>query len=263
MIKSFQQVTVLNINGLKFPSPQRFETVLLDTIDTCNLHCLYCHNPRTKQKISLEDLEQFLTTQIKSVINFQIGCAMEPTMDRRLGQIVKMIKASPAAPSHGFRIQTNGTLLHKHNLEEIQEGGVNLFTVSLDTLNSKIHAELRGGSNIDIILNNIKLLRTKIAKVEVWLVVTTTSKNINDLEEIVQYGIDNGIRTIEFRNMFHYADSSVIADHDKMRKLTVPNYVFLQKTLTLCSKYKHQMDFIVNDRNKLEGIVKNTDFSIK
>lgn len=260
MDKKQYQINPRSINALKFPQPQFFHTLLLDTTDTCNLHCLYCHNPRSNLKIDLEDFKRFIGEQVAAVSYLQIGCGMEPLMDKRLVEFVELIHNTHAAPFSQFRIQTNGILLHKHNIDRLRAGGVNLFTISMDTLNPDIHKELRGGSNLEAILNNIKTLQTKWEGIEICFVATVTKRNLNGLEDLIRYAIDNNIKRIEIRNMFHFSDSEIIRDHNKMRELSVPNCIFLGTTYKLYEKYKNQITMLINDKTKLESIMDETEF---
>jgi hypothetical protein len=44
---------------------------------------------------------------------FQFGCVMEPTLDKRLSDLMLIVSRSPARPTVDLMLQTNGTLLHR------------------------------------------------------------------------------------------------------------------------------------------------------
>ena len=46
-----------NINTVTFPTPQDFDTIFFDSNLNCNLHCLYCHNPRDLNLVKEADFE--------------------------------------------------------------------------------------------------------------------------------------------------------------------------------------------------------------
>lgn len=257
--KLIYRISSKNINQIKFDKPQNFSQIMLDTNLTCNLHCLYCHNDRTTKLLDKNDLIKFIDEQIDSVDAFQFGCQMEPTMDRRLGELLKLVSKSKARPRNCFRLQTNGILLNKHNLDDFKEAGISLFTISLDTLDPEVHKELRGGSDIQKILTNIINLRKSWDDVEIKFVTTLNKLNINLLEDVIKYAVDNKIDGICIRNMFYFPNSSIIQDHEKMQAIVLDNEVFLNETNALKEKYKNYISFNIND----EEFLKNRNLIVK
>lgn len=241
-----------NINTTKFDKPYDFGNLLFDSNDTCNLHCGYCHNPRTLFTVSEEDFKKFIDTQIRSIQTFQIGCAMEPTMDKRMANFALMIGKSKVRPKRRFKIQTNGTLLHIHKMELLKEAGVNWFSFSLDSMDPKIHDELRDGSDLNLITQNIKNLRRDWPSVGMQFVVTLTNINVVGLEKVIEFAIDNKANRVCIRRMFHYPNSAVIKDHEKMKAWTMTNDTFRSIYTPLQEKYGSHIDFYISDEEKLK-----------
>jgi MoaA/NifB/PqqE/SkfB family radical SAM enzyme len=168
-----------------------------------------------------------------------------------------MVGKSHAKPLKNFRIQTNGILLHLHDLEALKKAGINLFTISLDSVDPDIHSELRGGSDLSKILKNIEWLKKSWEGVNIVLVTTVTTKNISGLKNLSQYALDNGINNIELRNMFHHPESKIV-NHSKMHKLIVENQDFKNSCEKLVAKYGKKITFHINDAVRLSDEKKTT-----
>lgn len=249
----FYRISHKNINEIKFPSPHDFNTILFDSNLNCNLHCVYCHNNRDTKTVSEEDFLRFIDTQVNSVNDFQLGCAMEPTMDKRMTKFALMVSKSKAKPKRTFRLQTNGTLLHIHNIDELRTAGINKITVSIDTIDPEIHREMRGGSDLEKILTNIKNLRQTWPESRVEFITTVNARNLPKLEDLCQYAIDNQIYTIELRNMFYIEKSKIIKDHEKMKSLLLTDSEFDTTAEILAENYKYKLRFHLNNADKIEA----------
>lgn len=254
-------VNCFNINKILFNKPQHFKEILLDTNDFCNLQCVYCHNGRSKSKISIEDFNNFLLTQVASVYNFQIGCGMEPTVDNRLLEFVKIISSSHAKPINNFRLQTNATLIHRHDINALYKSGINNFTISIDSLDPIIHKEQRDNSDLQLILNNIKLIKDTCKKASIHFVTTVTSKSIDSLENLILYAISLKISLIELRQMFYKPyGKDVIKDHNKMKELIIDTETFKNKTNILKEKYSSKIKIFINNETDLDQTYLNTNY---
>jgi MoaA/NifB/PqqE/SkfB family radical SAM enzyme len=245
------RISYLNINKIKFPRPQRFEHIRFDPNYNCNLHCVYCHNPRSKEEVREEDFVEFLETQVESIENFQLGCAMEPTLDKRLTKFALIVGKSRFKPPGMFRLQTNGILLHRHDPQLLKEAGVNFITVSVDSIRPEIHKELRGGSNLDKILRNVQALQDQWPAANVWFITTVNRLNLPGLPDLVSFACDNGIKGIELRHMFYIPDSRIIADHEKMKSLLISEPEFQSACEALQHEYSDRIFLYFNDSRRI------------
>lgn len=241
----------------KLVTAEHFHMIMLDTTLTCNLHCLYCHNPRTKQKMSEKDLLHFVNNYVLKVDNFQIGVGMEPTMDKRMMQFIKLIQDSKAKPLSTFRLQTNGTLLHKFNLKEIKSLGINNVSISLDTVDKDLHKQLRGSSDLHTILSNIEQVSQEWEQGPT-LVCVVNKLNAKSLPELLDYAIKTKIKTVELRQMIYWSDSNIIQNHKLMENITMSEREFETDIAELKQNYKNAPILIyVNGSNALEEHCKN------
>ena len=260
MKETFHILNCFTINNLLKGKLRNYNTILFDSNNTCNLHCVYCHNSRTKDQVELETFSRFLDKRVKSVRNFQIGCGMEPTMDKRMLDFIQLV-SKKAKPTEMFRIQTNGLLLHKFDATELREAGINKITISMDTLDPNVHKELRGNSDIQKIIDNIKKFQKDwfyLAPID--LIVTVSSKNIHLLDDLMKWAAANRIQGVELRKMFHYPDSDVIKNHDTMKDLLISNEEFLKVSKSLRSVYWHSFSFCINDEEKLNSYKEKTEY---
>lgn len=257
-------INFLTIHKTIFNKPQHFKEILLDTNDFCNLECVYCHNGRSKSKLSIEDFKNFLLTQVASVGNFQVGCGMEPTMDKRLLEFIKIISNSHANPKNIFRLQTNGTLLHLWDVKELFSNGINNFTISIDTLDEEIHKQQRDNSDLNQILSNIELVKHNCKRALIYFITTVTSKNIHALEDLIKYAIKIKINSIELRQVYYRPqEQNFIKDHNKMKLLCVSEEEFNKVTLELIKKYGDKIYMCINDEHTIDTTHKNTTYGFE
>ncbi len=77
------QLNAYNFRRMRKQPAEAYEFIRFDPNNDCNVHCVYCHNPRSKDTVPTEELQSFLDENVESIQNFQMGCIMEPTLDRR------------------------------------------------------------------------------------------------------------------------------------------------------------------------------------
>ena len=188
------QIDAHNIDAvLNQRPPARYQHIRLDPNSTCNLHCVYCHNGRSDRIIDAELPRRFLATKVLGVEYFQVGCGMEPTLDRRLADIILMIGQSPARPSGDFKLQTNGLLLHRHDQAKMLEAGLNTLSVSLDAADPQMQRELRDGMSINKVLRNVENFRKAMPDAFIEFVSVVTSANISQMDSLVDLAIISGL----------------------------------------------------------------------
>jgi MoaA/NifB/PqqE/SkfB family radical SAM enzyme len=231
------RVNYLNLPRVRALEPEFYSVIRFDSNNRCNVHCAYCHNPRSDDVIELDDFRQFLESHVLGVEQFQFGCGMEPTMDPRLCDFMDVLAASPAKPSRGVRLQTNGILLHKHDPERMQKAGLSLVTVSVDSVNESTQKGLRGGTNLAKVQRNLLGFIAACPSVRVGFVTVVTSENIDETDDLVAWGVDAGVKQFVFRQVFHYPSSQVV-DHSRMAGLTITLEQFAAMRARLESRFK-------------------------
>jgi molybdenum cofactor biosynthesis enzyme MoaA len=230
------QLNVYNISKMRQQVPRSFEAVRLDSNNDCNVHCVYCHNHRSKALIETHDLREFLNENVISVNDFQLGCGMEPTLDSRMCDLLLMIAGSRARPTTAFRLQTNAILLHKHDYFKIMDAGVTTLSVSIDAADPATHRLLRGGTSLAKVERNLLSFHQSCPNVDVAFMTTVTSLNIQGIEELVTFGLGVGARSFVLRQVF-YNETSNIVDHTKMPALLVTADAFSEMKKLIREKF--------------------------
>lgn len=202
----------------------------------CNVHCVYCHNARSKEVVSIEDFRAFLERGVSGVNYFQVGCSMEPTFDPRLADLMLLIAQSRAKPKHAFRLQTNGILLHRHNHAKMRDAGLTILTVSVDTLDSSVFRRLRGGTSLAMVKANLIQFHEACPEITLAFVTTVTSLNVKSISELVRVGLDFDVTAFNLRQVFYYPDSKIV-DHSQMPELLVRDDEFLDMAASVQAKY--------------------------
>jgi molybdenum cofactor biosynthesis enzyme MoaA len=210
--------------------------VLFDPINNCNIHCAYCHVPRSEEQVDEAVFARFLSGNILGTRRFQFGCGMEPTLDPRLADLMMMVNQSMARPSEALRLQTNGILLHRHDVGKLREAGLTLLTLSIDTIDRAAFARLRGGTSLPKVLRNLQTFRTSLPDVDVLFIVTVTSLNIESIDGLIGYGLSIGVTNFNLRQVFYRPESRIV-DHSRMPDLVVPDAQFEDMSARMRAKY--------------------------
>jgi MoaA/NifB/PqqE/SkfB family radical SAM enzyme len=250
-MKKDAQLNVYNFAAMRAQAPEEFDFLRIDSNNDCNVHCVYCHNHRSKDVIPTEDLAAFLDQNVVSVDNFQVGCIMEPTLDPRMADVVSMIAASKAPATQMFMLQTNGILLHRHDHQKMRDAGLTDLSVSIDAADPAIHKALRGGTSMAKVHSNIMAFRANCPSVKVTFITTVTSLNIGGMSDLVSFGLSLGVEKFVLREMFYYPSSDVV-DHSRMEALVLQENEFAGMKEQILGKFDGKAEFLFADVPTLE-----------
>lgn len=242
--KKDSQLNISNYEKMLAQPPQAFEWLRFDSNNDCNVHCVYCHNSRSKALISPEELTVFLDRNVEKVENFQVGCTMEPTLDPRLTDFLLLIGTSKGRPSKVFKLQTNGILLHRHDLSKMRDAGLNLVSVSIDSADPEIHKALRGGTSMAKVHGNILALRQTLPEVKIQFITTVNKLNVHVMRELVSFGLELGVSRFVFREMFYFPNSKIV-DHSRMPSLVLEEgeYETMRRDLLAVFRGRAELSF--------------------
>jgi molybdenum cofactor biosynthesis enzyme MoaA len=237
----------INLNVYNFKQwlgkpPQDFDDVRFDANNNCNIHCVYCGNPRSDDLIPLDEFRSFLSESVASVKLFQFGCQMEPTLDTRLCELMSAVAQSPAKPKKMFRLQTNAILLHRHDHARMQEAGLNFLTVSMDSIDSETFKRLRGGTSLNKVYRNIRAFHNACPAVRIAFVTVVTSANIDSIDALIESGLESGVGTFNLRQVV-YNPYNPVVDHSLMPNLVVSHAEFSQMTERVRARYGDKARF--------------------
>jgi MoaA/NifB/PqqE/SkfB family radical SAM enzyme len=246
------QLNVYNFRILQAGPASRYRVLRFDLNNTCNLHCVYCHNDRSDDIIDTEEFSAFLQTKVIETAAFQVGCVMEPTLDKRLADIMLIIANSPAKPTHEYILQTNGILLHLHDHGKMNDSGLTRLSVSMDAADPEIQKSLRGGMSIQKVIRNVEGFRKECPLVSVEFITTVTSANVDKLEALVELGLGLGIQRFVFRELFYYPDNEIV-DHSRMPGLLLKTGQFSEMTERIQARYQGKTDLIFASNETLDA----------
>lgn len=249
------QINVYNFHEMSNQAPSRFAAIRFDPNNTCNLHCVYCHNRRSDETIETEDLRVYLDTKVVSVKYFQIGCVMEPTLDKRLADLMLLVSQSRAKPSETFMLQTNGILLHKHDMGKMREAGLSLLSVSVDSAEPATQKVLRDGTSLDRVVRNLKTFRENIPETKISFIATITKMNVTKMRDLVQLGLDLGVSQFIFREVFYRPEVDVV-DHVRMPELLLKPGQFNEMKRDLLDRFNNGSEFYFADAEVIDASAK-------
>lgn len=240
------QLNVYNYREAIKEPPAHFSAIRFDPNNTCNLHCVYCHNPRSDESVSAQELMDFIDSRVLAVKHFQMGCIMEPTLDKRLTDLMLAVSKSRAKPTETFMLQTNGLLLNKHDFGKMREAGLTLLSVSVDAAEPDTQKELRNGTSLDRVVRNVRAFREALPEVKVSFITTVTTSNIAKVSGIVALGLDLGVKQFVFREVFYHPENDIV-DHARMPGLLLKPGQFQGMKDEILGAYEGQAEFIFAD----------------
>lgn len=237
-------LNIHNFHAWQSVQRQRFHYIRFDANNDCNVHCVYCHIPRSKDLIDHDQFRTFLEEKVEGTNLFQFGCQMEPTLDNRLVSFMQAVATSPAKPRQIFRLQTNGILLHRHDHEKMCDAGLNFLGVSMDSVDPDLVRKLRGGTSLSKVYRNVTEFHRNCPRVKVAFITTVTSANIGVIEDLVKAGLNSGVSVFNLRQVSYHPDNPIV-DHSLMRELVVSNNAFDEMAERVKSKYSKLAQFSI------------------
>jgi MoaA/NifB/PqqE/SkfB family radical SAM enzyme len=254
-MKKDAQLNVFNAALMRREPPAEFEFLRVDSNNDCNVHCVYCHNPRSKELIPTDELSEFFDENVLSVDHFQLGCVMEPTLDRRLCAVLTLAANSRARPSRSFLLQTNGILLHRHDYAQMRAAGLTDLSVSIDAADPATHKALRGGTSMAKVRRTLADFHRACPAVAITFMATVTTLNVSEMENLVAFGLDVGAKSFVFREVL-YEPGNPIVDNTRMPGLVLHGDQFARMKDRVLGSYGDRATFLFADAPTLEGRVK-------
>lgn len=229
-----------------------FGTLRIDITNTCNLNCVYCPTIalRTKDKLDLESFERFLDRRINRLDHLAIGCGQEPTTTPRLCEFLEAASRSRARPRESFMLVTNGTLLHKHDWERIGKSSLNALYVSLDSVDPEILDEVRCGSRLARIQENVSGLLKVAKNVRLHLNIVVSAANLAVIDDVIAWGRQEACKTFTLREMYFPPTPS--SEPSTLQPLVLEDGQFAQLEERLRRKWSDETFEFANRRHLQE-----------
>ena len=163
---------------------------------SCNLNCTFCSTDagiHGKHSVQYEIEPNYLIEWVKGIIKLKeceeieanIDSVGEPTLYPDLIGLIKELKKIPKIKF--ISMQTNGTLLTKQKIKQLEKAGLNRINLSIHSLNKELAQKLSGTSaySIEKIKNMAKIIKS--TKIELNLTpVYLPNINNKEIEKIIQ-----------------------------------------------------------------------------
>jgi uncharacterized protein len=157
----------------------------------CNLNCTFCSTAAGDHKVNYTVDADYLITWVREVIRLKenkiteinLDSMGEPTFHPEIIKIVKECKKLVPVVS----MQTNGTLLTKEKIKDLEKAGLTRLNFSIHTLNEEKAKQLSGDHYpLKKIISNLKeVSKTKIELnlTPVWIPKT----NDEDMSDLIEF----------------------------------------------------------------------------
>jgi len=188
-----------NQNGIGLPTH-----VTIEHISSCNLRCFFCEHHRAEVPIKSGLMNGELLSKVEAELlpsASTISCTVsgEPFLDKRLDQIVDMVKRYPGKT---LAVVTNGLLMDERRLKVFAGLEVPVYvSVSLDTVDPDIYAIMRRGSDYATVIQNINLLKSRteslgIREPHLGISSVLMTHTIAGVPDLVRFAAENGVESI-------------------------------------------------------------------
>lgn len=183
-----------DINSNNYECPY-FSKMHVEVTSLCNLKCSHCSRTLadypSKNKVMSADLFRNIVDKVASRIDLlHVQGFGEPTMHPQFADLLKY-----AVDSKKFNaVSTTTNLLYKtpDDYSSYFDKGLASLIISVDSIDPINIAQIRQGSDLQLLLNNIKIIAAKHAN-KLALQTTVNRINVSELDKIALFIIDNGI----------------------------------------------------------------------
>ncbi len=164
--------------------------VIFDSTKHCNQRCPMCNIYKEKSEhLSLAELDRIAADLSRFGVRYVFVQGGEPLIRKDIIGIVDTFIKHSIKPT----IITNGVLLTRETAEEIAKRHCNL-SISIDSLDAKRYAYLRGSDDLAKVINNIDAISEISERKGNWSITTTITKqsDFEDVKSIYEYAKRNG-----------------------------------------------------------------------
>ena len=191
--------------GYRFRSRKRFLTVRMDTTNVCNLRCGMCpmtlsdRDPDRRWHHMDPKLFDRLEREIFPIAHtVGLSCGAEPFCNPDFAYFLERLWKSDVPVRE---VVTNGTLLQEKNIALLLETPPTSLFVSIDGATPETHAIIRGGADLDSIIESLGLMmkaRSASGAVFPMLSFSTTlqKRNSSELTDIVRLAASVGAASV-------------------------------------------------------------------
>lgn len=218
----------------------------------CNLKCTFCSTAAGKEKhpIQYEVEYKYLIKWIKEIIKLKdcneieanIDSVGEPTTYPKLTELIKELKKIPEIEY--ISMQTNGTLLTKEKIKDLEKAGLNRINLSIHSLNKDLAKKLSGKESykIEKIIKIAKIINPSKMELNITPIYLPTL-NDEEIEKIILLAKDLDCKIgIQKYETYKYSRKEKSAKEQNWFK-------FYRKLSELEKKYNYKLKYGPLDYN--------------
>ncbi len=212
---------------------EKMKSVVVAINNFCMLKCRHCYNKAivTVHKESDFFTEDFFNSLLSIGVKQIALSGGEPLLSYEiLINALRVIKKRVPVI-----LTTNGLLLNKHKINELNSLGVTIIQVSLDGSTCEIHEYLRGEGTFYPTVKCISDQHSNIVPI-----FTIHGKNYHDVQNYLDFLIENGITRVGFER---YIPVSIVPEN---KELTLTREQ-LESAYKIILNYENKLNIHVND----------------
>lgn len=195
-------------------------SVVWNYTKNCNLKCSHCfsdskHNQVSENELSTEQalkVIDILKANDVVTVNF---CGGEPLTREDLFEVMKYAHDNGIYPS----LSTNATLLYKETCQKIFDSGVRSVSISLDSISSELHDQLRNIPGAFDMANEGIKNAVEFGKFDTLIINTTlTDYNYKEIPEIYDHVKSLGVNRYYVSRLLPTGRGKYYMEHDPSNK---------------------------------------------
>lgn len=186
------------------------DSLLIEISTLCNLNCEYCvlRTNMPDKKLMEPEVFTLLKPYFRYFGSILLSGLAEPLMNNHLCEYISIIKTQ--SKDCKVEITTNATLLNEKSIMNLIDSGLDHLSFSIDGGNPEIVDNIRIGSKVNNILQNINLMQNikknlKKKNPEISATTVLQKKNYQLLPNLVNILADMGIKNLNVNGLEPYS----------------------------------------------------------
>lgn len=186
----------------------------------------------------------------------------EPLMHPEIKDIVNILDKLDI----NIELNTNGLLIHKHLW--LASSKISDIIISIDGINNKEYAAIRGTAKLDLVIKNVHILKEKNPKQKVGARITLTTYTLKDIKRTVEFIFNNGFDYIGFSPIDLFSNSFSRYTHKRniridQKKDLIPDTHVLEKIALELQNQNSDLAIFIDSYYTANKIGWNTNDFIK
>lgn len=155
----------------------------------CNLDCKFCFGPSIQKELAFKNLKNIIEKLVDFGVKSLVISGGEPLLYKRIEDLLFYCKQKKLK----IVLSTNGILLEKKSDRILPF--IDWLSLPIESYTFQLHSKARPGfpRQLELIVKLIKNVKRKYPKLKIKIGTVVTKQNINDLEKIAEFIIENNI----------------------------------------------------------------------